>query len=498
MKTVKNYDNFSEEYRLNENLLTRAWAKVVNFFKEKYKKNAWVIYMNFLKKTNKMPAEYDFFDPQSEEIPSEDDVTLAIESISVKYNSEMNEAVVDLKSDTLENIDAVQLQQVVKKIYNKNKRRVEKGIKRSMNDAVFIWGAPGIGKTSILKQVVKELDIKMVTWHLASTDPTDFRGVPTIESIVTGSKDPKDFRTVTKLPAVFPSNDCENGKGGILFFDELNQAPQMILSAALPIILEGELGEYSLPDMWIVVAAGNRQEDLGGGGTTFEAPLSNRFAHYNYAPDLITDFFPYIAKNPEMNPDLIPFLKFKPKYFHSLDTEKDVLGWPSPRAWELASSDEYFQRDESWNSRPLSDKDFMLCYAPRVGSEAANAFRAFLELKKFFNADDVQNVFEKGVARAMPIQLDQMWAASLSIAGYKKGEKLTEKELSNFFKYVSNMLTDKKTKDGLEVATSLVAWINFIHTEIKADDKLKKIYFDFIKIWHNEMKDIENKIQQLK
>ena len=37
----------------------------------------------------------------------------------------------------------------------------------------------------------------------------------------------------------------------------------MVLSAALPLTLNGRIGEYILPEKWIVVAAGNRPEDLG-------------------------------------------------------------------------------------------------------------------------------------------------------------------------------------------------------------------------------------------
>lgn len=495
MKTVKPYDNFAEEYRLNENVLSNSWSKVVAFFRKKYE-HAWLYYMLFLKKIGKMPKAYDIFVPGDEIAPSESEVELAIknEAISITrgatIDEELNEATVNLKSDTLENIDAKELREVIIDIYNQNKERTELGEKRDMNDAVFIWGAPGIGKTSILKQVAEELDILVFTWHLASTDPTDFRGVPTIENIEPGSTNPKDERTVVKLPAAFPTTNGPNGKGGILFFDELNQAKQMILSAALPIILEGEIGEYKIPDMFVVVAAGNREEDLGGGGTRFQAPMANRFGHYNYAPDLETDFIPYAIKNKFMNPDIINFLRFKPQYFHQLDPEKETLGWPSPRSWELASRKDYFKRGRNWD-KPLGKNEMNKIYSPRIGREAAVAFMAYLELKKHFNEQDVKDVFTKGAAtRPLPTQLDQAFAASGSIAGYKKGEDLTPKELKSFFEFAGKMMTGTGAK-GLETATPLIAWLKTMHPEVKKDTELQKIYWDFVKIWHLEMKGLD-------
>ena len=499
MKKLKTYENFSEEYRLNENLLSMTLNKIVDFFKKKFLKHAWLYYNLFLKKIGKLPKWFDIYDPSHEDgagVPSKKEVKMAIsESYTIKgFTIEnINEDAVNLKSDTEENIDAATLKQTIIDIYEKNKRRVEKGKERKMNDALFIWGAPGIGKTSIIKQVVKELDIKLATWHLASTDPTDVRGIPTIENMTPGSVDLKDQRTVTKLPAAFPTSNCENGKGGILFFDELNQAKQMILSAALPIILEGEIGEYVLPSMWIVIAAGNREEDLAGGGTRFEAPLSNRFKHLNYAPELLTDFIPYAINNEEMNPDLISFLTFKQEYFHKLntDSEKVTKAWPSPRSWELASSDEYFKRGDNWDSRPLSRTQLEQIYAPRVGREAATAFLAYLDLKEYFNENDVKDVFNKGgKARPLPNDLAQCFAASGSIAGYKKGEKFTENEIKNFLDYTEVQMNSGKK--GLETATPLLAWMKTMHPDIKEDPKLLELYMEFVKKWHIKMEDIED------
>ena len=84
MKKVKNYRKFSDEYRLNENLLKRAWGKVVDYFKSKYKDGAWLYYAAFLKKSGQLPKEkVEIYIPSSIDIPTENDPKLALESLGV-------------------------------------------------------------------------------------------------------------------------------------------------------------------------------------------------------------------------------------------------------------------------------------------------------------------------------------------------------------------------------------------------------------------------------
>ena len=524
MKKVRTYEKFSDEYRLNENLFKRAWSAIVKFFIDKYKR-AWLYYMVWLDKVGLLPKNkveiylpdgYKIDVPTDAEIKNVENTSVAenfdidkeYENITFSLSKNLgyktiNEKIIDIESADLENLDVKQLMEEILIVYNMNIKRVERGEERTMNNAMMIYGAPGIGKTHILKQIANQKKIPLITWHLSSIDPTDFRGVPTIENIYeneikAGNKvrDVKDERTVNKLPAVFPSSNDDGG--GILFFDELNQARQIILSAALPIILEGEVEGYKLPQKWIVVAAGNRKEDLGGGGTAFQAPMTNRFAIYNFAPKLATDFIPYCIKNEFMNPDIIGFLQWKPKYFHMLDDSAGKVGlpWPSPRSWEEASRKDYDIRDRDWNKQPSRDR-MVRTYAPQVGREAAVSFMAYLDLRSYYNEKDVEDVFKKGAkAKSLPDNLDQSFAAASAIGSWKKGEKLTEQELTNFFDFCRTYLDGQRGKD-LEVVTPLMAHLNFIHKEIQSTPSLQKVYWDFVKKWHLKMKDLEEDVNKV-
>ena len=486
MKTVLNYNNFSEDYRLNENVLKKAWSAVIDFFKKKFKNTAWLYYALYLKKTGQLPKEkieiivgYDLPDQ-----PSEEEIKMATESlndIKITRKITLNEKVIDLKSNdpNTRNVDVDELREEIKDVYNMNLDRVEEGLPRTKNDALFIWGAPGIGKTEVLNQVAKELGIVVQEWHLSQIEPTDFRGVPKVENIL-GSNDSKDRRTVSKLPSIFPTSDG-NGKGGIMFFDEMNRAPEMVLAASLSLALSGKHGSYRLPPRWIVIAAGNRPTDLNlpGQDLTDDPILWNRFAHVNYAPK-VGDWVEYAATQPEINPDLIAFLQFHKQYYHRYNPESKRKAWPSARSWDEASQIEYFARGENWSNKiPLKKVEEI--YTDQVGKDAALDFISYLKLKEFYNEDDVRDVYEHGAkAKQPPKKLDQARAASASIAFWKKDEKLTPKELQNILDFSLNL-------PSIESRTGLAVFVKVAHPYIKDEEPYATIYDDFLMKWYDQL-----------
>lgn len=111
---------------------------------------------------------------------------------------------------------------------------------------VFIWGAPGIGKSAIVEQFAAELGLPCVCLTGSQLAPEDLIGVP---QIVNGT-------------SVFCPPRCLVQKEPFcLFLDELNACSLEVQKAFYSLILERRIGEYHLPDGSIVVGAGNRMQD---------------------------------------------------------------------------------------------------------------------------------------------------------------------------------------------------------------------------------------------
>ena len=111
---------------------------------------------------------------------------------------------------------------------------------------VFIWGAPGIGKSSIVEQFADELGLPCVSLLGSQLAPEDIIGVP---QIVEGK-------------SVFcPPRSIARREPYVLFLDELNACSHEVQKAFYSLILERRIGEYHLPDGSIVVGAGNQSQD---------------------------------------------------------------------------------------------------------------------------------------------------------------------------------------------------------------------------------------------
>ncbi len=217
-------------------------------------------------------------------------------------------------------------------------------INQQIQVSVMIWGAPGIGKSSIVAQIAQEYDLDFVDVRLSQLAPTDLRGLPVAEDGISKWY-PPEF-----LP--------RNGKG-ILFLDELNMAPPAMQGVAQQLILDRRVGSYTVPEGWYVWAAGNRKEDRA---SVFDmpSPLANRFLHLQVEADF--ESFKTYALETGVHEQTIAFLSFRPSLLHKIDPQQPA--WPSPRSWVMASLLHGASLD----------------IAPAVGIAAAAEFAAFITL----------------------------------------------------------------------------------------------------------------------
>ena len=190
-------------------------------------------------------------------------------------------------------------------------------IKGGIKTSIMMWGAPGIGKSSIVNKVAKENEMEVIDVRLSQLAPTDLRGLPYVEN------GEARFAPPSFLP--------KSGKG-LLFLDEVNLAPPAIQNVAMQLVLDRKVGDYTVPDDWFIIAAGNRVEDRAA-VSQMPAPLTNRFLHFTVEADL-TSWKEY-ALTSGVEEKIISFLTFRPQLLHSFN--KNAIAWPSPRSWDFAS-----------------------------------------------------------------------------------------------------------------------------------------------------------------
>jgi MoxR-like ATPase len=187
----------------------------------------------------------------------------------------------------------------------------------------MLWGAPGIGKTSLVGQVAAEAGVgfKSVIAHLYQ--PVDVLGLP---YVVEGHCE-------YAPPTVFP-DAARDGARGIFFLDELPNCVPAMQSAWGIVVLERSTKHYRFPPGWIIVCAGNRETDRAGASRLVSA-LENRLIHVGAEPS--SDEFVTYAVQRALHPSVPAFLQERPDMLLKFDPKSPERAFPSPRAWERAS-----------------------------------------------------------------------------------------------------------------------------------------------------------------
>jgi hypothetical protein len=191
---------------------------------------------------------------------------------------------------------------------------------------VWLAGAPGIGKSDTVRQAVEELsqqygeEFGLIDFRASLRDPTDLLGFPTVV----------DGRTVYSRPSFLPGEG--DPKRGLLFLDEIAQAPALMQGACLGLALEGRVGDHALPPGWDVVAASNRRGDRAGANRII-TPLLDRFAYYEVEANL--DDWSEWSLGAGVHPLVRSFLAWKPDQFSTFAPEGDDLVFATPRSWAM-------------------------------------------------------------------------------------------------------------------------------------------------------------------
>jgi len=277
----------------------------------------------------------------------------------------------------------------------------------------FVWGAPGVGKSSIIKQIADSKGIGFIDLRLALMDPTDLKGIPFFD---------KDTHSALWAPPAFLPREGE----GILFLDELNAAPPSVQASAYQLILDRKVGEYCLPDGWAIVAAGNREGDRG---VTYRmpSPLANRFVHFEMDID-VDEWRDWAYKN-FFEESIISYIAYKGEHLFTFDAKSDIKSFATPRSWEYV--DKILKSD--------LDKNLQLnVISGAVGKDVSVGFLSF---KKVMNKlPDIQNILACGNGDYSQ-EVDVLYAVSTGLVSALLKENSDER-LDNLLSYTLELKSE--------------------------------------------------------
>jgi hypothetical protein len=316
-----------------------------------------------------------------------------------------------------EGFDNVDVKELQKMIINQYREFLFNGVGKKGAETPIpfcIWGAPGIGKTQIVNQLVKNFqkngfDANMIVVNAMTMRKDDFTlpGVRTVTRKVKTAKGddvefsgqsaiemPKDW-----LPMYNPEDATDeitedmlddlmnggdgtgNGVGGFIFIDELSRVSEDVMDVLMQFVQSRTLGRRRLGSKWMIIAAANRLSDMKDKGDMvhWESAYTGRFSHVNFVPTF-EDWITWAQGKredgkPRIHPQIVSFLKEHPNFWYSAAAGNDYgdeivdTMYPQARSWENVSKEWYEQEGgaQAYNDDTDAANAFMKMAYDAVG-----------------------------------------------------------------------------------------------------------------------------------
>lgn len=251
---------------------------------------------------------------------------------------------------------------------------------------VFLYGPPGIGKTAVMEQIAKELNIGIVSYSMTHHTRQSALGLPFIKTKTFGGVeyDVSEFTMSEILSDVYSYIERTGYKNGILFLDEINCVSETLAPSMLRFLQYKTFGSHPVPDGWVIVAAGNPPE-YNKSVKEYDIATLDRIQKIDVTADygVWRDY----AINEKVHPSIITYLDSKPTDFYIVENTPDGKQFVTARGWEDLSRLMY-----SFEKKEIEiDAEFISQYiqVPTVAQDFASLYKTFKNMREMCSPKDV-------------------------------------------------------------------------------------------------------------
>jgi AAA domain (dynein-related subfamily) len=219
---------------------------------------------------------------------------------------------------------------------------------------VFIWGPPGIGKSSLVQQFAAGVGLECVSLLGSQLAPEDLIGVPQIED---------------GMSRFCPPRSIARSEPYCLFLDELNACSHEVQKAFYSLIHEQRVGEYHLPKGSIVIGAGNRGQD-----SAIVKPMSSALLNRMVHVHLRVSHREWLvwAEEHGIHPLVLDYIRVRPDHLWS-QPPKHEEPFSTPRSWHMLSDSLH-----SIGAEPSDEQIQVLAFGCLTPAHATQ-FKAFVK-----------------------------------------------------------------------------------------------------------------------
>lgn len=270
---------------------------------------------------------------------------------------------------------------------------------------ILLKGAPGVGKTDIIKQTAKKCGMDLIISHPVVSDPTDYKGLP---GIIDDKAEFLPYGDLRKL--------IEADSPTIFFLDDIGQAPAAVQAAVMQLLLSRRINGHAVSDKVTFCAATNRREDKSGVTGILE-PVKSRFATIIQIDPDHDSWIDWAVDCSDIPAELIGFIHYRPTLLCQPNPTADIVNNPNPRTWHNVGK-----------LLKAGCKNFEV-FAGAVGEGAAAEFIGFMKVHE--SLPSINSILTDPDNAIVPAEISALCALTAALA-----ERATEdKNINAIFRY---------------------------------------------------------------
>ena len=251
---------------------------------------------------------------------------------------------------------------------------------------VLLMGPPGIGKTAIMEQIAAETGVGLVAYTITHHTRQSAIGLPFIEKRTYGGEEftVTEYTMSEILASVYDLMEKTGLKEGILFLDEINCVSETLAPMMLQFLQCKTFGNQTLPEGWLIVAAGNPPE-YNKSVRDFDVVTLDRVKRIDVSEDFAV--WKEYARARNLHGAVVSYLDIKKDNFYRIEMTADGLQFATARGWEDLS--ELIIAYEKLGLRVDRNVVEQYIQLPRVAKDFANYLELYYKYQKTYHVEDI-------------------------------------------------------------------------------------------------------------
>lgn len=253
---------------------------------------------------------------------------------------------------------------------------------------VLLMGPPGIGKTQIMEQIARELQIALVSYTITHHTRQSAVGLPFIREKEYGGQtySVTEYTMSEIIASVYDKMEQTGIREGILFLDEINCVSETLAPAMLQFLQAKTFGTHRLPEGWIIVAAGNPPE-YNKSVREFDVVTLDRLKKIDVEADFRV--WKEYAYRQGIHQAVISYLELRRGSFYRVENTVDGKQFATARGWEDLSR--LIQVYEKLGKTVDRDVVYQYIQHRNTAKDFANYLELYYKYRTDYKVEDILN-----------------------------------------------------------------------------------------------------------